>query len=181
MSNKKIIEKELLPFETLDELDVELDKRLNHLVILLETSKLDSEKAALVAGRLNSALKKYTVESNLEAYKVLDERDSRLSRLDDLSMLLAQHPVDSKKTKKHLLSLKVRKAVQFLISLLVITLGLAMVILPAPKEFEMFTLFHFTRDDGVTLMDLISLLIIFTGVYLLVDSLIKQRSQLEYR
>lgn len=181
MSNKKIIEKELLPFETLDELDVELDKRLNHLVILLENSRLDSAKASMVADRVNSALKKYPYQKKLEAYQVLDEEQSRLDRLDDLSMLLARHPVDSAKTKKYLLSVKIKKGLQFLISLVFITLGLGMVILPAPKEFEMFTIFHFTRDDGVTLMDLISLLIIFTGVYLLVDSLIKQRSQLEYK
>ena len=180
MNNKKIIEKELLPFETLDELDVELDKRLNHLLVLLENSKLDSEKAAVVVNRVNHALNRRPIEQKLQAYKILDENESRLSRLDDLSMLLAQNPVDSAKTKKHLASLKIKKVFQFLISLIIITLGLAMIILPAPKEFEMFTIFHFTREDGVTLMDLISLLILFTGVYLLVDSLIKRRNQLEY-
>ena len=180
LSNKKNIEKELLPFETLDQLDVELDKRLNHLVVLLETSRLDSKQAAMVNERVNKALK-YPIEKKLEAYQVLDEDQPRLDMLEDLGMLLAQHPVDSAKTKKYLLSVKVKKTVQFLISLTFITLGLGMVILPAPVEFEMFTIFHFTQDDGVTLMDLISLLIIFTGVYLLVDSLIKQRNHLEYK
>lgn len=181
MSNKKIIEKELLPFETLDELDVELDKRLNHLVVLLESSKLDSRKAAMVADKVNDALKKSSYEEKIKAYEILDEEQSRLHRLDDLSMLLATNPVDSAKTKKYLFTLRVKKVVQFLISLTFITLGLGMVILPAPKEFEMFTIFHFTQDDGVTLMDLISLLIIFAGVYLLIDSLMKQRNQLEYK
>lgn len=180
-SNKNIIEKELLPFETLDQLDVELDKRLNHLLVLLETSKLDSTRAAMVTERVNKALEKYPIRKKLEAYQVLDENQPRLDMLEDLGMLLAQHPVDSVKTKKYLTSVKVKKTVQFLISLIFITLGLGMVILPTPVEFEMFTIFHFTRDDGVTLMDLISLLIVFTGVYLLVDSLIKQRSLPEYK
>jgi hypothetical protein len=181
LSNKNIIEKELLPFETLDQLDVELDNRLNHLVILLENSKLDSRKAAMVTERVNKALQKYPMQKKIYAYQALDEEQSRLDMLDDLGMLLAQHPVDSAKTKKYLFSVKVKKVVQFLISLTIITLGLGMVILPAPVEFEMFTIFHFTQNDGVTLMDLISLIIIFTGVYLLADSLIKQRNQLEYK
>lgn len=181
MSNKKNIEKELLPFETLDQLDVELDNRLNHLLVLLENTKLDSQQAARVSDRVNKALEKYPIRKKLEAYQELDENQSRLDMLEDLGLLLAQHPVDSAKTKRYLTSVKIKKSVQFLISLVFITLGLGMVILPAPVEFEMFTIFHFTQDDGVTLMDLISLLIIFTGVYLLVDSLIKQRNHLEYK
>ena len=55
-----------------------------------------------------------------------------------------------------------------------ITLGMGMIIMPAPPYFEMFTIFYFNPNDGVTIMDLISLLIVFTGVYLLVSSLLKK-------
>jgi hypothetical protein len=63
-----------------------------------------------------------------------------------------------------------------LISLVLIMLGFAMIIMPAPPYFEMFTIFYFNPQDGVTLMDVISLLIILTGVYLLVKSIYKPLS-----
>ena len=97
MSNKKNIEKELLPFETLDQLNVELDNRLNHLLVLLENTKLDSQQVAKVSDRVNKALEKYPIRKKLEAYQELDENQSRLDMLEDLGLLLAQHPVDSAK------------------------------------------------------------------------------------
>lgn len=176
MSIKKNTPKELQPFQELDELELEFNKRLNHLLVLLESSDLDSRKAALIAGRVDQALKKASVKDHISAYKALDQAaDSRLEMLDNLSVLLKQNPVNSADTRKYLKRVKFTKVVQFMISLLLLTLGLGIIILPTPGEFEMFTIFHFTEQDGVTLMDIIALAIVFTGVYLLVDSLTKRR------
>jgi hypothetical protein len=49
--------------------------------------------------------------------------------------------------------------------------------MPAPPYFEMFTIFYFNQNDGVTLMDLIALLIVFTGVYLFLSSVLKKQAQ----
>jgi hypothetical protein len=53
-------------------------------------------------------------------------------------------------------------------------LGLAMIIMPAPPYFEMFTIFYFSKDDGITLMDVISVIILLTGVYLFLNATIKK-------
>ena len=65
------------------------------------------------------------------------------------------------------------------ISLIIITLGFAMIILPAPPNFEMFTVFYFNQDDGVTIMDLISLIIVFAGVFLLISTVRKKEEMNE--
>jgi hypothetical protein len=67
--------------------------------------------------------------------------------------------------------------VRIIISLLIITLGLAMIILPAPPYFEMYTIFYFNENDGFTLMDLISLLIIFCGVFALITTMLKRNTE----
>jgi hypothetical protein len=84
--------------------------------------------------------------------------------------------VDSKMSKKYLRGERISKFFLVLISLVLIMLGFAMIIMPAPPYFEMFTIFYFNPQDGVTLMDVISLLIILTGVYLLVKSIYKPLS-----
>jgi hypothetical protein len=50
-----------------------------------------------------------------------------------------------------------------------------MIIVPAPSPaFEIATIVHFTPNDGLTIMDLISLLIVFGGIYLLVYAMINR-------
>ena len=57
-----------------------------------------------------------------------------------------------------------------------ITLGFGMIIMPAPPYFEMFTIFYFNQNDGITIMDLISLLIILAGIYLLIKAIVRNPS-----
>jgi uncharacterized membrane protein HdeD (DUF308 family) len=96
--------------------------------------------------------------------------------LNDFEMLLSQHELDTDVSKKYLNHERVKKTVVAIIGVTMITLGMAMIIMPAPTYFEMFTIFHFNPNDGVTLMDLIALLIVFTGVYLFLNALLKKRS-----
>jgi len=51
-----------------------------------------------------------------------------------------------------------------------ITLGFAMIILPTPASFEIYTIYYFNHNDGFTVMDLISLIIVFCGIYTLITT-----------
>ena len=62
------------------------------------------------------------------------------------------------------------------VSLLVL-LGFGMIIMPAPPYFEMFTLFYINPNDGVTIMDVISLIVAFTGVYILISTFSKRKGK----
>jgi hypothetical protein len=104
----------------------------------------------------------------------LDTDASRLELIDDLEILLSQHQLDNTITKKYLVQEKFNRMLVIIIGCIMILLGMGMIIMPAPPYFEMYTLFYFNPNDGVTIMDVISLLIVFTGVYLFSSAIIKK-------
>lgn len=155
-----------------------IDAKLDELLTLLAHSDIDSEKAKQVKQRLNEALPTAHYRGQIDAFKQIkvSPLDDRASMLDEFSVMLASHEVDSKMAKKYLRGERIAKGVLSIIGLVLIMLGFAMIIMPAPPYFEMFTIFYFNPNDGVTLMDVISLLIILSGVYLLVKSIYKKLS-----
>jgi len=78
--------------------------------------------------------------------------------------------------KKNLIYRYISLSLRLIIGLLLILLGFGMIIMPAPQYFEMFTLFYLNPNDGVTIMDIISLIVVFAGIIILIGSLLRFRS-----
>jgi hypothetical protein len=153
-----------------------IDRKLDELLALLADSEIDSVTARNIEQRLNQALQKKTsYKKQLDAFKQINTAESvnRAELLDEFSVLLASHQVDTRMSKKYLKGERLARFFLILISLVLIVLGFAMIVMPAPPYFEMFTIFYFNIQDGITLMDLISLLIILSGIYLLVRCIYK--------
>jgi hypothetical protein len=93
---------------------------------------------------------------------------SREDLLEGLEKLLSENQIDSKISRSYLRRHTLQKVIMFIISVLLIVFGFAMIVMPAPPSFEIFTVYYFNINDGVTVMDLLSLLIIFGGVLLFV-------------
>lgn len=129
--------------------------------------------------RFNDAIKSSGPKlEQIEAFHKLDTANTpREALLDEFSILLSNNQFDSKISKKHLRRDRLLKIILAGIGIVMITLGFAMIIMPAPPFFEMYTIFYFTRDDGITLMDLISLLIILAGVYFLIKGLYRNTAR----
>jgi hypothetical protein len=175
LEKRKSIDEEIDKFRVLDQAKISIDQKLDELLELLESSNLDSAAVTQIKSKFNQAVNRveFSAES-LKEFEQLDKIDaSRFELADNLELLLSQYEVDSKVTKKFMLVDTLKKVSVVIISLLLITLGFGMIIMPAPPYFEMFTIFYFNPNDGVTLMDLIALLIVFTGVYLFITSLVK--------
>jgi len=151
-----------------------VDSKVNELAELLRNNPPDKEQAQSIRRRIDEAIEKSSVPKTIEAYRELDKEQNRLELLDDLEMLLLQHPLDSKTSKKYLYHARMNKTLVICIGIIMITLGMGMIIMPAPPYFEMFTIFYFNENDGITIMDVISLLIVFTGVYLFISAIIKK-------
>ena len=175
LKKQKSIDEEIDKFRLLDQAKISIDQKLDELLELLESSKLDSAAVTEIKSKFNQAVSRVEFSSeSLKEFEQLDNVDaSRFELADNLELLLSQYEVDSKVTKKFMLVDTLKKVSILIISLLLITLGFGMIIMPAPPYFEMFTIFYFNPNDGVTLMDLIALLIVFTGVYLFITSLVK--------
>ena len=155
----------------------DIDDKIETLMTLLAENEFDSETVKKLKTRFDEAI---THKSNggapIEAFKIIDENvgASREELLDDFSALLLSNKFDSTVVKKRTKGELLIKIVLILLGTVMITLGFAMIVMPAPPYFEMFTIFYFNRDDGVTLMDLISLTIVLAGVYILVRGFLKK-------
>ncbi len=84
----------------------------------------------------------------------------------------------SRGLNKNLIYSWISLSLRLIISLLLILLGIGMIIMPAPDYFEMFTLFYLNPNDGVTIMDIISLIVVFTGTLIFIGSLMRFKLRL---
>ncbi|MCD8739492.1 hypothetical protein LT679_02660 [Mucilaginibacter roseus] len=152
-----------------------INQKLDELIALLAETNIDSDKARDIQQKLNSAIENSAHgETGIDALRQIDtENASRDDLLDEFSILLSSHQFDSESSKKYIRAEKGANIVLMVISLVLITLGLAMIVLPAPPDFEIYTIFYFNPNDGITIMDLISSLIVLSGIYLLIKSIFK--------
>ena len=122
---------------------------------------------------LNRRNEKYPAIPPISSRCIL-ERALKISNPDGTSsadQLLFIDNLDKNRQRKHSVIRAIGTILKVIISLLLILLGFGMIIMPAPPYFEMFTLFYINRDDGITIMDVISLLVVFIGIYLLIYSI----------
>lgn len=147
-----------------------LDKKVAELIEVIEQSDVDEHLSRQYQKQITDAF-----DRSAEAWKKLApfrelDQDNNLSReelLEGLEKLLAENQFDSRITSPKRRRI-VQKSVMFVVAILLIVVGFAMIIMPAPPSFELFTVFYFNINDGVTIMDLVSLLIIFGGVLMFV-------------
>jgi hypothetical protein len=167
--------KQVKNFQHIAENEAAINKKLNEIIELLSTSDINSEAADDYQQRFDAAIKKSGIKNyQIEAFKRIDDtHSSREELLDEFSVLLSTNQFGSKTAKKKIRGERLSKIVLIIISITLITLGFGMIIMPAPPYFEMFTIFYFNENDGITIMDLISLLIILAGVYLLIKSVVR--------
>jgi hypothetical protein len=148
-----------------------LDRKIQELIALIEVSSINSQRSKQYQKQLAEAFQKsLSTPKELAAFKELDQ-DNNLSReelLEGLEKLLSENSFDSKVSQPSPQNNRLQKGILFILAILLIITGFAMIIMPAPPSFEIFTIFYINANDGVTIMDLISLLVIFGGVFLFV-------------
>ncbi|MCE7066062.1 hypothetical protein [Dyadobacter sp. CY326] len=169
LDTKKI--SETPPGQNAAQENVRLDEKIQELIEVIGQSAIAPEHSAAYEAQIAEAFKESAFRAKQVApFQALD-RENNLSReelLEGLEKLLAENQIDSRNSSSHVVKNTFQKAVNFIIAILLIVFGFAMIIMPAPPSFEMFTVFYFNPNDGVTIMDLVSLLIIFGGVLLFV-------------
>lgn len=176
MEQKKKVEQQIIKIRDLNLDTRDLDNKLEELMTLLQSSDIDSESLANIQVRFNKAIEdKKELSKDLQRFQELKTTGvSRLDLANDLEAMLAHSQLNSENVKELEVKRGGSRLLTFLIGAVMITLGFAMIIMPAPPYFEMFTIFYFTPDDGVTLMDLVSLLIVLCGIYLVFTSSVKK-------
>jgi hypothetical protein len=159
---------------------LEAEEKLDELILIISQSDLDEDCITRLQQKLNNAIELTSKNKNaISAFEVIDSKDhaSREDLLNEFSTLLLSNKIDSRITSNYLKARRSSSLLLMLVGIVMIALGFAMIIMPAPPYFEMFTIFYFSQDDGVTLMDLISLAIIFAGIFVFIRSIYKKPVQ----
>jgi hypothetical protein len=154
---------------------MDIDAFAGDIVQFVRQAKLSKSDVKTLQQKINNELNAdSSTADKVSAFRVINTRtNDRLELAADLESLLLQTQLDSKMSSRYIFTKKLKNVSVTIIGIVMLVLGFAMIIMPAPKYFEMFTIFYFNSNDGVTLMDLISLLIVFTGVYLILISILK--------
>ncbi|TDE10224.1 hypothetical protein [Dyadobacter psychrotolerans] len=151
--------------------EIELETKIQELTSLLETTHLTKDQIRHYQSRISQAFENAVFSENpIKPFEKLDQNHnlSREELLDGFEKLLSQNQIDSELGRKYIRKNAFQKIIVCLIATVLIAAGFAMIIMPAPPSFELFTIFYFNPNDGVTVMDLVSLLIILSGVFLFV-------------
>ena len=146
-------------------------QKLDEFIVIVSGQDIDDEVLQSLQKKFSAAILQATESKYPQHIGSSQIRDVN----SDLDQLLFINKLDKSAQKKHSLYRTLDIAIRVFIALLLILLGFGMIIMPAPPYFEMFTLFYITPNDGVTIMDVISLIVAFIGVYILVRTLIKKR------
>ena len=138
-----------------------LEDKFNEFIDLIIQVDLHEGQAASYLHRLHNLLKNEIKSTDSE-------------RIQNAQFLTAERSHTS--IFKPLLLIKL---IRLSIGILLITIGLTLIVIPAPSpSFEIATIYYFNPQDGVTVMDLLSLLILFCGIFVLVRTIIKKSSNI---
>ena len=143
--------------------------KLDEFIALLETANLDNATISKMQEKFNAATERSATGIKEGYYHIHSSPD----RSYNPEGFLNEYKLNSCASQKYRLARNTARIFRMVVSLLMILLGFGMIIMPAPPYFEMFTLFYLNPNDGVTIMDVISLIVAFTGVSLFISSLIK--------
>lgn len=145
-------------------------EKLDEFISILSKASLDNESLQDLQRKFNESIRLATESTAVQRY-VREPRSNGSGEDSDLDQLLFINQLDIKKVRRVSASQLINRILRMVIAILLILLGFGMIIMPAPPYFEMFTLFYLSPNDGVTIMDVVSLIVAFTGVYLLVGTL----------
>lgn len=168
----KKIEKQLEPFvELFDYSFKSKEEKLDELIRILEHSNFNSEQLIRYKIRVEKIIHEKKIKEDIEHFDEIDQfkaetDSSKIELLDNFELLLNSSELNSEEAYKYVRHGKIKSIFKIIFGIILMILGLGMIVLPSPKNFEIYTLFYFTRDDGITVMDLISGLIIVTGIFM---------------
>lgn len=157
------------------ELNRAAHQKLDEFIAIISGNELDNEIVESLQKKFIKAvdLVSKPIDAQQSGSTPLRNIDNEIG--SDLDQLLFINKLDKSAQKKYSIYRALDIGIRVFIALLLILLGFGMIIMPAPPYFEMFTLFYLSPNDGVTIMDVISLIVAFIGIYILVRTLIKRK------
>jgi len=185
-SNPKLIRSKLKEFENLDNSDLPEAEKIETLIKLLEASDLNSDQIYEYADKVKNIADKKLLNEKFKPFYEISSKDkeSREELIDRFEFLLNTSDLDSDDAVLLLSHRRFRNIFKYIIGVLIIVTGLAVIISPVSKGIEIVTLFHFNdlenlglnveslglKNHGITLMDIFALIAVFTGILVITST-----------
>ncbi len=185
-TNPKKIRSKLKEFEELDRSNLPEDEKIEQLIKLLETSDLNSDQIYRYADKIKSIADNKLLHEKFKPFYEISSKDvvSREELIERFEFLLNTSDLDSDDALMLISQTKFRNIIKYIIGVLVIITGLAVIIMPFSKNIEIITLFNFNdlenlginvesiglKNHGITLMDVFALIAVFTGILIITST-----------
>jgi len=92
--------------------------------------------------------------------------ENRKEKIEEFIIFFEENNFDSKNITDFIVKYKVSILLKKILGYLLIILSLGLIIIPLPHIYEVVTIYYFNYNDGITLSDLIALLLLLVGIYL---------------
>jgi hypothetical protein len=92
--------------------------------------------------------------------------ENRKEKIEEFIIFFEENNFDSKNITDFMAKYKVSALLKKILGYLLIILSLGVIIIPLPHVYEIATIYYFNYNDGITLSDLIALLVLLVGIYL---------------
>ncbi len=185
-TNSGTIKSKLKEFENIDNSNLPEAEKMDLLIKLLESSNLNSDQIYQYADKVKNIADKKLLNEKFRPFYEISSKDraSREELIDRFEFLLNTSDIDSDDAILVLAHKRFRDIIKYIVGILIIVIGLAVIITPVSKGIEIITLFHFNdleslginvdsmgiRNHGITLMDTFALIAIFTGILVLTST-----------
>lgn len=185
-NNPKLIRSKLKEFENIDNSDLSETEKIDSLIKLLESSDLNSDQIYQYADKVKNIADNKLLNEKFKPFYEISSKDkaSREELIDRFEFLLNTSDIDSDDAILLLSQKRFRNIIKYIVGILIIIIGLAVIISPVSKGIEIVTLFHFNdleslglnveslglKNHGITLMDIFALIAVFTGILVITST-----------
>lgn len=94
--------------------------------------------------------------------------ENKNKQIDEFILFFEKNQFDSSNVEQFIRRFRIRKILKKIFGFVLIIFALAVIIIPLPRYLEIATLFYFNPDDGITVSDVIALILLLVGIILLI-------------
>ncbi len=145
----------------------EINKSFDQFIKELQKQPIPENKIVELSNIFHKAIRKKFNQLN-------DEKNDQIIPLINLNLLKRERKIFAKSNLQNKARIWTEVLLLSSVGILFITIGFILIITPASAEFEIATIFYFNENDGLTVMDMFALVLIFAGIFFFIRAFIER-------
>jgi len=119
-----------------------------------------------------NSLKK--IECHIKPFVKHNYDKSREELIEEFGEMLSENYLNSNEVKFYKIYSILKKIIKIITGKLMVFSALYVILQPIPRYLEGFTIYYFSSQDGITLSDIIALIILYTGLQIIIKNILKK-------